>query len=248
MGRLSPGNGFTNSGMLREKSTPVIERLRMILLIDNYDSFVFNLARYFRELGCETTVVRNDELRLGDVEQFAPDAAILSPGPCSPSEAGISVEFVQAFWQTLPILGVCLGHQAIAAAFGGRIVRAAKPVHGQTSLIEHDQSELFSGLENPFEATRYHSLIIEERTLPAELSISARTSDGVPMAVRHCERPVYGVQFHPESILTANGHRLLRNFLHLAGLAPPHEATDSHGERPAEPPPEIAQLSEPLHW
>jgi len=191
----------------------------MILLIDNYDSFVYNLARYVGELGCRWQVVRNDAVRIEDIRNLQPEAVILSPGPCTPREAGISVELVKKLGETLPILGVCLGHQAMAAAFGGKIIRATNPVHGKSSLIDHHDTGLFKGLPNPLPAARYHSLIIDEETLPAELLVTARTSDGVLMAIEHRQWPVYGVQFHPESILTEAGHALLANFLRLAGVA-----------------------------
>lgn len=192
----------------------------MILLIDNYDSFVHNLARYLAELGCTTQVVRNDAITVTEIALLNPAAIVISPGPCTPQEAGISQAVVRALGPTIPILGVCLGHQAIASALGGRIVRASEPVHGRTSLIEHHADGLFRGLPNPLRATRYHSLIVEEATLPCELSITARTEDGSPMALAHQTWPTLGVQFHPESILTDSGHRLLANFLSLAGLTP----------------------------
>jgi len=220
----------------------------MILLIDNYDSFVFNLARYVRELGCETLVVRNDDIPMDELATLRPEAAILSPGPCTPAEANGAVDFVRRSWRTLPMLGVCLGHQVLAAAFGGRIVRASTPVHGQSSLIVHDDSELFHGCDNPFPATRYHSLVVEETTLPAEFTIAARTDDGVPMAMRHRRRPLFGVQFHPESVLTEGGHRLLRNFLIAAGVDLGDDATVAAEERSAETHPSDPPLAEPLHW
>ena len=195
----------------------------MILLIDNYDSFVFNLARYVRELGCETHVVRNDALTVEQVAQLEPDAVILSPGPCTPAEAGICVELVRQLGDRLPMLGVCLGHQAIAAACGARVIRAAEPVHGRASSIIHTGTDLFAGLPNPQQVGRYHSLIVDVADLPAELVVTARTPDGIPMAIAHRTQPLWGVQFHPESILTEGGHALLRNFLHLAGLTPTGE-------------------------
>ncbi|QDV16790.1 Aminodeoxychorismate/anthranilate synthase component 2 [Gimesia panareensis] len=185
----------------------------MILIIDNYDSFVFNLSRYFEELGQETSVVRNDQITIAEVTELAPAAIVLSPGPCTPEEAGISQDLVRHFMNQVPILGVCLGHQSIAASLGGQIIRAPEPVHGQTSLIHHQSSRLFSSLPNPFPATRYHSLIIHEATLPAELLITARTAEGIPMAIEHQTAPLFGVQFHPESILTECGLALLENFL-----------------------------------
>lgn len=187
----------------------------MILIIDNYDSFVFNLARYFEELGQQVHVVRNDQITLTEAAELAPSAIVLSPGPCTPEEAGISQELVRQFMHQIPILGVCLGHQSIAASLGGQIVRAPEPVHGQTSLIYHQSSRLLSSLPDPFPATRYHSLIIDEATLPAELMITARTAEGIPMAIEHKTAPLFGVQFHPESILTECGLPLLENFLSL---------------------------------
>jgi len=189
----------------------------MILLIDNYDSFVYNLARYFGELGCETHVVRNDAFSVEDVAGLRPDAVVLSPGPCTPHEAGICIELVRRLDETMPLLGVCLGHQAIAAAFGGRVVRSS-PVHGRTSRIFHDGEPLFAELPSPFRGTRYHSLIVEESTLPADLNVIARCESGRVMAIQHARRPMYGVQFHPEAVLTEGGHQLLANFARMAGL------------------------------
>jgi anthranilate synthase/aminodeoxychorismate synthase-like glutamine amidotransferase len=190
----------------------------VILLIDNYDSFVHNLARYFQELGCETDVVRNDSTTVDEVRRRQPQAIILSPGPCTPREAGICNDLVRHLGPTTPILGVCLGHQAIASALGGRIVRAPQPVHGRTSRITHSGERLFAGLPSPLRATRYHSLIAEESSLPAALRVTARSEDGLIMALEHCEWLLFGVQFHPESVLTECGHRLLANFLQLAGV------------------------------
>ncbi len=192
----------------------------MILLIDNYDSFVFNLARYFRELECEVSVVRNDRFTVSEVAAMQPSAIVLSPGPCTPNEAGISLEVVRQLGPTIPVLGVCLGHQTIAAALGGEVVRAAEPIHGRTSQVEHNGQRLFAGLPNPLTATRYHSLIVPAATLPACLRPTAQTFDGVLMAFEHVAWPMFGVQFHPESVLTSGGHRLLHNFLELAGLNP----------------------------
>lgn len=192
----------------------------MILLLDNYDSFVFNLGRYVEELGCETRVVRNDALSVREVESLRPQAIIISPGPCTPAEAGISIEVIRHLGSSIPILGVCLGHQAIAAALGGEVIRAPEPIHGRTSRIIHHEQNLFRGIPNPFRAMRYHSLIAHAESLPAELSIVARTTDGIPMAIEHRSWPLFGVQFHPESILTENGHQLLANFLRIAGIAP----------------------------
>ena len=190
----------------------------MIILIDNYDSFVYNLARYIAELGCKSDVVRNDAVNVEEVARMAPRAIVISPGPCTPNEAGISMALIRELGSRIPILGVCLGHQALAAALGGNVIRAPEPVHGRTSLIDHGGKRLFAGLPNPLRATRYHSLIVEEATLPRELRITARTAEGIPMALEHATWPAFGVQFHPESILTDAGHRLLANFLRLAGL------------------------------
>ena len=190
----------------------------MILLIDNYDSFVYNLARYLTELGCETRVIRNDSTSVAEIARLAPQAIVISPGPCTPHEAGVSLDVIRELGPHLPILGVCLGHQALAAAHGGRIIRAPEPIHGRTSLVVHSGTDLFANLPNPLRATRYHSLIVDEATLSSELKIVARTADGIPMALRHRTWPSFGVQFHPESILTDSGHKLLANFLHLVGI------------------------------
>ncbi len=192
----------------------------MILLVDNYDSFVHNLARYVRELGLPTEVVRNDRLTCNQIAEQAPAAIIISPGPCTPNEAGISLELIRRFHGRIPILGVCLGHQAIAAALGGRVIRAPEPVHGRASWVRHQSTALFAGISNPFLAGRYHSLIAERESLPLQLDVTAETTDGLPMALEWAERKLYGVQFHPESVLTQFGHRLLANFLRLAGLDP----------------------------
>jgi anthranilate synthase/aminodeoxychorismate synthase-like glutamine amidotransferase len=203
----------------------------MILLIDNYDSFVFNLARYVTEQGVEAEVVRNDAISVEQAINSNPSAIILSPGPCTPTEAGICVELVRRTAGIIPLLGVCLGHQAIAAAFGADIIRAPEPVHGRTSLVTHDGSRLFAGLPSPLRVTRYHSLVVDEPSIPGELQVTSRTSDGLIMALEHRQHPTFGVQFHPESILTQMGHDLLRNFLHLANLATPlSPAGDSLGE------------------
>ena len=185
----------------------------MILLLDNYDSFVWNLARYVRELGHEPLVRRNDALTLDEIAVLAPSHIIISPGPCTPAEAGISVEVVRRFGPTIPILGVCLGHQVIGAAYGGRIVRAGRPMHGKTSAIAHDGTGLFAGLPNPFRATRYHSLVIERASLPADLLTTATAEDGEIMGVSHRVHPVVGTQFHPESVLTEGGHAIVGHFL-----------------------------------
>jgi len=189
----------------------------MLLMIDNYDSFTYNLVQYLGELGVEVKVVRNDEIGVADIAGIAPDQIVISPGPCTPNEAGISVETIRAYAGRIPILGVCLGHQSIGQAFGGKVVHAREVMHGKTSPIHHADTGVFSGLENPFEATRYHSLVIERASLPECLEITAWTErDGAMdeiMGVRHRELAVQGVQFHPESILTRHGHDLLRNFI-----------------------------------
>ena len=187
----------------------------MVLLIDNYDSFVHNLARYVRELGEATEVVRNDAISLKEIAELEPSHILVSPGPCTPREAGISDEVIKAFGARIPILGVCLGHQCIAAAFGGQVVRARRPVHGKTSAIVHRGIGIFDGLPSPFLAARYHSLVVPARTLPAELEVVATTEQDEVMAIRHRTFPIWGVQFHPESVLTEHGHTLLRNFLVL---------------------------------
>jgi anthranilate synthase component II len=189
----------------------------MILLIDNYDSFVYNLARYVRELGEAPLVRRNDVMTVDDVVALAPSHIIISPGPCSPAEAGISTDLVR---RTIPVLGVCLGHQCIGAAYGGEIVRAGRPMHGKTSRIHHRGSDLFTGLPNPFLASRYHSLVISPASVPRELEVTATSEDGEIMAVKHATHPVYGVQFHPESVLTEHGYRMLDHFLHGVPATP----------------------------
>jgi anthranilate synthase/aminodeoxychorismate synthase-like glutamine amidotransferase len=185
----------------------------MILVIDNYDSFTYNLVQYLGEMGEELVVYRNDEITVDEIERMSPDRIVISPGPCTPREAGVSVETIRRLAGKVPLLGVCLGHQSIGAAFGGEIVRARAPMHGKTSLIHHDGKGVFSGLENPFVATRYHSLVIRRESVPECLKVSAWTEDGEIMGVRHREFPVEGVQFHPESILTRAGKELLRNFV-----------------------------------
>jgi len=187
----------------------------MIFLLDNYDSFTYNLAQYFGELGQTVVVRRNDQVTLEEIEALRPAALVISPGPCAPDQAGISVPAIRHFAGRLPILGVCLGHQAIGQAFGGRIVRAPVLMHGKTSPIEHDGRTIFRDLPQPFSATRYHSLVIDPSSLPDCLDVSARTPTGVIMAVRHRQWPVEGVQFHPESVLTLAGKRLLANFLEV---------------------------------
>jgi anthranilate synthase component 2 len=192
----------------------------MILLIDNYDSFVYNLARYVRELGEAPLVRRNDAMTVDDILELAPSHVIISPGPCSPAEAGISTDVVRRVGRTIPVLGVCLGHQCIGAAYGGEIVRAGRPMHGKTSRIHHRGTDLFTGLPNPFLASRYHSLVISPASLPRELEVTATAEDGEIMAVKHATHPVYGVQFHPESVLTEHGYRMLDHFLHGVPAAP----------------------------
>jgi anthranilate synthase/aminodeoxychorismate synthase-like glutamine amidotransferase len=188
----------------------------MLLLIDNYDSFTYNLYQYLGELGAHTRVVRNDEISVAEAMALRPQAIVISPGPGTPDEAGISLDLIRAVAGDVPLLGVCLGHQALGQAFGGRIERAPSLMHGKTSEIHHDGRTIFAGLPQPFTATRYHSLVIAPETLPACLEVSARTADGVIMAVRHREHPLEGVQFHPESILTTAGKHLLANFLRIA--------------------------------
>ena len=187
----------------------------MILIIDNYDSFTYNLVQYLGELGADIQVVRNDQTTVEAIEKQAPERVVISPGPKTPSEAGICLDVITAFAGKIPILGVCLGHQAIGQAFGGHVIRAPQLMHGKTSEISHDGKTIFEGLPNPFPATRYHSLIVERETLPACLEISACTSDGLIMGLRHREMKVEGVQFHPESILTGAGKQLLGNFLRV---------------------------------
>ena len=187
----------------------------MILVIDNYDSFTYNLVQYLGELGAQLEVRRNDQITLDEIEQMAPERVVISPGPKTPSEAGICLDVIQTFSGRIPILGVCLGHQAIGQAFGGKVVRAPEIMHGKTSLISHDGKALFSGLPNPFPATRYHSLMVERESLPDCLAVSATSPDGLIMGLRHKTRIVEGVQFHPESVLTDCGKQLLANFLKL---------------------------------
>ena len=190
----------------------------MILVIDNYDSFTYNLVHYLNELGAETLVHRNDAISVEQALALKPQGVLLSPGPCTPNEAGICLDLLAAAPEDLPILGVCLGHQAIGQAFGGKVVRAAQLMHGKTSPIHHTGKGVFAGLKNPFTATRYHSLCIEKETAPDVLEVTAWTDDGEIMGVQHRTRPIHGVQFHPESIATECGHELLANFLDLAGV------------------------------
>ena len=186
----------------------------MILLIDNYDSFVHNLARYFAELGTEPVVVRNDAITVAEIRRLGPQAIVLSPGPCTPREAGLTLEVIRELGGEVPILGVCLGHQAIGVAYGATLRRAAQPMHGRTSSVQHEACGLFAGLPQPLQAMRYHSLVLEEVAAP--LRVTARTDDGVVMAIEHTHLPIWGVQFHPESVLTEKGHQLLSNFLDLS--------------------------------
>ncbi|MEI6486349.1 MAG: aminodeoxychorismate/anthranilate synthase component II [Sphingomonadales bacterium] len=192
-----------------------------ILVIDNYDSFTFNLVHYLAELGAETLVVRNDALTTQDAMGMNPQAILLSPGPCTPNEAGICLALIEAAAETkTPLFGVCLGHQALGQAFGGIVERAPQVMHGKVSAITHDGSGVFAGIPSPFEATRYHSLVVREAGLPGDLVVNAHSPDGLIMGMRHRELPLHGVQFHPESIATQHGHRLLANFMALAGISP----------------------------
>ena len=222
----------------------------MILLIDNYDSFVYNLSRYLTEMGHATHVVRNDAISVEDAIGINPAAVVISPGPCTPQKAGISLELIRRLPSECPLLGVCLGHQAIAEAFGGQVIRAEEPMHGQTSEVFHEGAGLFEQIPSPFLATRYHSLLVEEATLPAELELTARTQEGIPMALVHRSRPVFGVQFHPESILTEHGRVLLANFLRLAGLSVPENSPEELLNPPLTRDGLIApwEAPPPLHW
>jgi anthranilate synthase component 2 len=188
----------------------------MLLMIDNYDSFTYNLVQYFGQLGEDVAVYRNDRITLDEMERLSPDRIVISPGPCTPNEAGISVAAIRHFAGKIPLLGVCLGHQAIGAAFGGNVIRSCSLMHGKTSPIFHDGKGLFKGLPNPFEATRYHSLIVERSSLPDCLEVTAWVENGEIMGLAHRELPIWGVQFHPESILTVGGMDLLRNFLEMS--------------------------------
>ncbi|MBX7074930.1 MAG: aminodeoxychorismate/anthranilate synthase component II [Pirellulales bacterium] len=201
----------------------------MLLIIDNYDSFVHNLARHFERLRQRTLVVRNDAIDVAAVRRLAPAAIILSPGPCAPDQAGIGLQLVRALHREIPMLGVCLGHQTIAQALGGRIVRATEPMHGRDSLVRHDGECVFRGLPSPFRAGRYHSLVVDPASLPECLHVTAQADGGAIMGIAHRALPIVGVQFHPESILTEHGYELLANFLRLARLAPPAESP--RGER-----------------
>jgi anthranilate synthase/aminodeoxychorismate synthase-like glutamine amidotransferase len=187
----------------------------MLFVLDNYDSFTYNLVQYFGELGAEMIIKRNDEITVDELAALKPERICISPGPCTPSEAGISNEVIRRFGANTPLLGVCLGHQCMGEVYGGNVVRADRLMHGKTSPIHHDNKGVFAGLPNPFEATRYHSLIVKRDTFPADLEITAETAEGEIMGLRHRKFPVHGVQFHPESILTLEGKRLLKNFLEL---------------------------------
>lgn len=214
----------------------------MILVLDNYDSFVFNLARYLAELGEEVRVVRNDGIGVREAAALEPSHIVVSPGPCTPAEAGVSTELIGALGASIPTLGVCLGHQCVGAAFGTRVVRAGKPMHGKISLIHHDGSDLFTGLPTPLRGTRYHSLVLDPASIPPALAVTARSDDGEVMAVRHRELPVWGVQFHPEAVLTEHGYALLANFLALGrGEAPRGLARDL-------PVSELARLDASREW
>ncbi len=186
----------------------------MILVIDNYDSFTYNLVQYLGELGVEMEVARNDAITIDEIKQMRPDAIVISPGPCTPYEAGISIDVIKQFHKSVPILGVCLGHQAIGVAFGGKVIKAPTIMHGKISEIYHNNSHIFSGLPNPFKATRYHSLIVDKNTLPDSLEVIAWTKDGIIMGLKHKEFPTFGVQFHPESIMTEFGKEILKNFIY----------------------------------
>jgi anthranilate synthase/aminodeoxychorismate synthase-like glutamine amidotransferase len=189
------------------------EANKMILMIDNYDSFTFNIVQYLQQMGEDVRVYRNDRIKSRDIEKMKPAAIFISPGPCSPREAGISVDIIRDFYQTVPFMGICLGHQAIGYAFGGDVVRAERIMHGKTSPVINDGKTIFTGLPNPFSAGRYHSLVVKKETLPECLEVSARTEEGEIMGLRHKQFPVEGIQFHPESVLTPQGKRIIKNFL-----------------------------------
>jgi anthranilate synthase component 2 len=218
----------------------------MILLIDNFDSFAHNLARYLTRLGATVEVVRNDAVNAEQVLAMRPQAVVLSPGPCAPPQAGCSLEVVRQCWNAIPVLGVCLGHQVIVEALGGRIVRAPVPIHGRTSLVWHEGHGVFAGLPSPFTVCRYHSLIAAKESLPDALEICGSTDDGLVMAVQHREFPVVGVQFHPESVLTEHGYELLANFLRLAGIAVPAQLPSLSDELLVRPRPEVVWPRAPV--
>jgi anthranilate synthase component II len=192
----------------------------MLILIDNYDSFTYNLVHYLGELGATCDVIRNDKISAADVIKKKPKAIVMSPGPCTPNEAGICLELIAKAGGKIPLLGVCLGHQAIGQAYGGKVIRAPEPLHGKLSTIRHKDEGVFKGLPERFQVTRYHSLIVERKSLPPELEVTAETDDGIIMGLQHKTQPVHGVQFHPESIASEQGHALLANFLALAGMSP----------------------------
>jgi anthranilate synthase/aminodeoxychorismate synthase-like glutamine amidotransferase len=216
-GILSSVNPKSKTQSLKSNYNDFEEAWGMILIIDNYDSFTYNLVQYLGELGAQMRVVRNDQITVNEIEKKLPSAIVISPGPKTPNEAGICLEVIERLADRVPILGVCLGHQAIGQAFGGKVIRAPELMHGKTSQVHHDGRTIFEGLPNPFEATRYHSLIVERESLPACLEISATSPDGLIMGLRHRQMKVEGVQFHPESILTQSGKQLLSNFLKIWG-------------------------------
>ncbi len=207
--------GQTPVSLQNRGLTPVSENAMKLLMLDNYDSFTYNLVQYFGELGVEVHTHRNDQITIEEIEALQPERICISPGPCTPAEAGISVEVIRHFSGRVPILGVCLGHQAIGAAFGGRVVRAREIMHGKVSEITHRGTDVFAGLPSPFTVTRYHSLAVERDSLPDCLEVTAETADGEIMGLRHNALPIYGVQFHPESVLSEHGHALLKNFLQI---------------------------------
>jgi anthranilate synthase component II len=200
----------------------------LLLFIDNFDSFVHNLARYFRQLECQTQVVRNNAITVAEIRRLKPQAIVLSPGPCTPNEAGCSLDVIRHLADEFPILGVCLGHQTLGAVYGAKIVRAAEPMHGRTSEINHNGTGLFESLPHPLTVCRYHSLIVEAESLPSELRVTAQTTDGTIMALEHVKLPLFGVQFHPEAVLTVGGYRLLANFLRIAGISVADSVIPSH--------------------
>lgn len=219
----------------------------MILVIDNYDSFVHNLARYLQRLGGETQVVRNDQITVEEVRSMQPQAVVLSPGPCTPDTAGVSLELVRQLHTELPLLGVCLGHQTIAQALGGRVVRGLRPWHGQASNVTHHGKSLFADVPSPLTVGRYHSLVVDEASLPAELEPTAWTLDGQTlMAFAHRELPVVGLQFHPESVLTEHGYQMLGNFLHTAGIDPPQDSAPTMASELEETAPEWTMPTRPV--
>jgi anthranilate synthase/aminodeoxychorismate synthase-like glutamine amidotransferase len=221
MGNEIVTRSLKTESLKTENWTLKTENFPMILVIDNYDSFVHNLARYFRQLGCETRVVRNDAITLEEIAELKPSAIVISPGPCAPNEAGVSLTVIQTFADSIPILGVCLGHQAIVQGFGGRVEQSHQPMHGRESSVFHFGSAMFRDIPSPFVAGRYHSLIAEKTNLPNCLTVTARTDDHTIMAVEHNSLPIVGLQFHPESILTEKGYQLILNFLAIAEIPLP---------------------------